>query len=387
MSIPLSKMIFPKTKFTPNVIGLYFQRLIQSTAIGLLGVFMPIFLYEKFNFSLQSVMLFYIIGFSLYVLTVQPGARLMSRLGLKMSMILSTPFLIGYYWVLYFVADNPWRLLLWAIAVLNIFRMLYWVPYHTEFAKFTDRMNRGKQIGFLASITSIIGILTPIISGFVIDRFGFQSLFVIVMILLGLSFFPLIVTKQVKEKFSFGYFETFKLLFTKRRRILMAYGAEGAEAAVGLVIWPIFMYQIFEGNYLEIGAVSTLVIFATVITRLLVGKYTDKMPKRKLLHWGTFVYAIGWVFKVFVQTGYDLFLASTYHNLAKAVMRTPFDALTYEQMADAGHYVDEMSVFREISLNLGRTITFVALLLLVSIIGLNTIFWLGAIFALLINFL
>lgn len=387
MPIPFSKLIFPKTKFTTDIVGLYFQRLIQSAATGLLGVFMPIFLYEKFDLSLQSVMLFYIIGFVLYVVTVQPGARLMSRFGLKTSMIFSTPFLILYYLILYFVADNPWRLLLWAVMVLNVFRMLYWVPYHTEFAEFTDRTNRGKQIGFLASITAIIGILTPIISGFVIDRFGFQSLLVIVMILLGLSFFPLMITRQVREKFSLGYFETFRLLFTKKRRILIAYGSEGAEAAVGLVIWPIFMYQIFEGNYLEIGAVSTLVIFATVIIQLFMGKYTDKMPKRRLLHWGTFVYSIGWVFKVFVQTGYGLFLASTYHNLAKAVMRTPFDALTYEQMADAGHYVDEISVLREISLNLGRVVMFVALLILVSFISMNTIFWLGAVFALLINFL
>ncbi|MBU0707537.1 MFS transporter [Patescibacteria group bacterium] len=387
MGFSLSHLIYPKTKFSPDIVALFTQRQIQSTATSLFGIFLPIFLYEKFDFKLESVMIFYIICFGAYTLLAQVGARMMSRVGLKNSMIIAIPFLVMYYFALYFVGDKPWSVLIYAIAAVTIWRMFYWVPYHTEFAQFTDRVNRGKQIGFLAAVSAIIGIITPVVSGFIISKFGYQVLIVLIIILVFLSVIPLLFTRQVKEKFTIGYIDTFKILFTKHKRILLAYGAEGAEGAIGLAIWPIFMYKIFEGNYFDIGAISTVVIFATVVIRLFMGKYTDKLPKRRLLHWGTAVYSLGWIFKVFVQTGFDLFLASTYHNLASAVMRTPFDALTYEQMADAGHYVDEMSVFREISLGIGRIVMFALLLALVGVISLNTIFWMAAVFALLINVL
>ncbi len=387
MNTYFRRLVLNRTKFSTDVLGLYFQRLIQSTATSLLGIFLPIFLYEVFDFSLQSLMLYYVFSFTGYILLVQPGAKMMCRFGLKTAMILSTPFNILFYLTLYLVDDSPWSLLLLGLFTLNIYRMLYWVPYHTEFAKFTDRFNRGKQISLLESLGALVGIMTPIISGFVIAQFGYQSLFVTVMLLLAVSIYPLIATRQVRETFSYGYFETFKILFTKKRRLLMAYGAEGFEAAIGLVIWPIFMYKIFAGDYFEIGAVSTLVILVTVVIRIFMGRYTDKLSKRKLLRLGTVIYSIGWIFKVFVQTGYDIFLASTYHNLAKAVMRTPFDALSYEQMADAGHYVDEMSVFREISLNLGRVVMFALLFILVGVISLNAIFWIAAVSALFINLL
>ncbi|MDP3965011.1 MAG: MFS transporter [bacterium] len=377
-----------RTRFSPDIIALYSQRMIQGAGISLFGIFLPIFLFEKLSFSLESVMVYYAITWAAYLFAVQPGARFMSKVGLKRSMIISSPFLVLFYIALYNVTtEDPWPWLGVSIAAATLWRMTYWVPYHTEFAQFTDRANRGRQIGVLASIAALIGVATPIVAGFVIDSFGYQSLLVSAIILIVVSIFPLFLTRDVREKYSFGYWRTFALLFTKHRRILLAYGAEGAEVAIGLVIWPLFMYQIFEGNYFEIGAVSTLVIFATIVIRLLVGSYTDKFSKRRLLHWGTVIYALGWIGKAFVQTGFQIFLANTYHNLAQAVMRTPFDALTYEQMADSGHYVDEMSVFREISLNIGKVAMYILLFVLVGLVSLNTTFWVAAFVALFINVL
>ncbi|MDD5566882.1 MAG: MFS transporter [Patescibacteria group bacterium] len=379
-------LIFPKTHFSSDIIALYSQRLIQGLAIGLLGLFLPIFLYEKLNFSLSAVMLYYFLTWLAYLFLVQPGARLMSKFGLKLSMMLSVPFLALFYLALYFVdVGNAWSFLIMSIIAATVWRMLYWVPYHTEFAEFTDRANRGKQIGFLESITALIGVLAPVLSGFIIAKFGYQSLIVMVIILVVVSMFPLIFTRSVKENYSYGYFETFRRLFTKHRRLLYAYGAEGAENAIGLVIWPLFIYEVLKGNYLDIGAISALIIFATIVLRLLTGKYTDQMPKRRLLNLGTLIYSVGWILKVFVETGYQIFLVSTYHNLAQSVMRTPFDAMTYERMADAGHYVDEMTVFREMSLNLGKALMYLVLLILVGIVSLKSIFWFAAIFSLFMN--
>ncbi|MFA5107249.1 MAG: MFS transporter [Patescibacteria group bacterium] len=375
----------PKGKFTPDIIALYSQRLIQNAATSLLGIFLPIFLYEKLNYSLKAVIVFYILEWLAYLLFIQPGARAMSRLGLKRSMMIGIPFLALSYVAYYFVQNGVWTFILIAIGMTTIWRCLYWVPYHTELAEFTSRRNRGRQLSYFNAIADLVGITIPIAAGFIIAKYGYQNLLIIVVILVFLSIFPLIFTRPVREKFSYGYFETYRLLVTKHRRLLFAYAAEGAENGIGLSIWPLFIYQILNHNYFEIGAVSTLAVLVTIVVQLIMGRFTDAFSKHKLLRWGTVIYAIGWGAKTFVTTGYQIFIASTYHNLASTVMRTPFDALTYEQMADAGHYVDEMSVFREMSLNIGRIIVFVLLFFLVGAIGLNTLFWIAAIFSLFIN--
>ncbi len=171
----------------------------------------------------------------------------------------------------------------------------------------------------------------------------------------------------------------------KNRKLLLAYGGDGAEGMVGIVIWPIFIFQLLNGNYLAVGIISSLIIVASVALRLVVGALTDKMSKRKLIKVGFILYAVGWIGKVFIQTAFQIFIVSSYHSFAAVVRRTPFTTLMYEQAADRGHYVDEYTVLREISLNIGRVLMLVSLFILFYFVGLTFAFILAAIASLLIN--
>ena len=115
------------------------------------------------------------------------------------------------------------------------------------------------------------------------------------------------------------------------------------------------------------------------------GKYTDKFNKKKLLRYGTVLYSLGWLGKTIVQTGWHIFLASTYHSFSAVAMRTPYDTLMYEKAADAGHYVDEYTVLREMSLNIGRVLMILVMFVLFNFFGLNYAFILAAVAALFIN--
>jgi len=90
------------------------------------------------------------------------------------------------------------------------------------------------------------------------------------------------------------------------------------------------------------------------LLQLLMGNLTDRFNKRQILRWGSIFNSIGWMVKIFVETGFQIFVASTYHSFASIVMRTPFDTLMYEKAADSGHYIDEYTVLREIYLCIGQ---------------------------------
>ena len=342
---------FKHTQLSGALTALYSNRIIQQVATGLIGIFFPILLYTKFDQSLYAVLIYFAISWGLWFVLAPVGAQIMSRIGLKKSLLISV--LIGaawYYFIRRFELDGSILFLGLSIIALKIDQMLYWIPYHTDFAKFTDKKTRGKQMAFLIGIASLVSIAIPFVSGQIITNYGYNVLFLIAFIIYILSIIPLFLIPDVREKYSFGYFQTYKEVFKKKnRKLLLSYGADGIQNSMGAVVWPVFIFLILNGNYVAIGLISSLVIFGSLIIQLIMGDLSDRFDKHRVLKWGTVLNAVGWFVKIFVSTGFQIFVAGTYHSFATIVMRTPFDALMYEQAADSGHYVDEYTVIREVS--------------------------------------
>ena len=129
----------------------------------------------------------------------------MSRIGLKISMILGSLFLVGYFAFLYLLSNNWFFALFLALGCATLFRVLYWTPYHTDFAEFTDRGSRGKEIALLVSVATLVSISLPFIAGLILDKFDFSILFLISIIVAGISIIPISVLRSVKEKYSYSY--------------------------------------------------------------------------------------------------------------------------------------------------------------------------------------
>jgi len=377
----------PKLSF--DILALFSNQLVWGFAAAMVGLFLPIFLFEKLNRSVQNVLIFYIIGFALFGLLVPIGAKVMSKLGLKKTLIISIPCLIGYYLGLYYFNNLGYLLFLAsALIAVTLFRILYWIPYHVDFAEFMTPQGRGKKIAFLASLSFLAGILAPFIAGFVINELGFNALFIIAIAIIGISIFPLFLIRPNPEKYSYSYFQTFKeLLARKNRRIFFAYGADGAETVIAFTIWPIFIFGILKENYIAVGVISAAIVLVTVLLQLIMGRLTDKMRKRSLIRAGSALYAIGWAIKMFVETGFQIFVVSSYHSLTGIIKGVPFTTLIYEQMADRGHYIDEYTVLREVSLNVGRVLMLILCFILLGFVGLTWTFLLAAIASLFINIL
>lgn len=382
----LFKETVTETRLSFDLKAVYSNRLLQIIGIGLFGLFLPIFLFEEFNHSVQNVLIFYILGYGLVFLLAPLGAIEMSRIGLKRSMLWGTFFLAAHCLCFYFLETNVFFFLGLALLSITLFRILYWVPYHTHFALSTLSGYRGRQIAFLSSITFLAGAITPVSAGFIIERFGFSFLFLIAMVIIGIAVLPLFPIKQVYEKYSYSYFQTFKELF-KNRKLLIGYGGEGAQGAVGMVIWPIFIYQLLNEQYIVVGAISSAVILFTIIFHWIVGDITDIFSKRKLMKTGTVLFALGWIVKIFIQTSFQIFIVSVYHSFTGIIRGTPFSAFMYEEMADQGHYIDEYTVLREISMNIGRVLMLVACFILLTFAGIAWTFLLAAIASLFINVL
>ncbi len=371
-------------------VSLYIGKTIVMLASAFLGIFLPIFLYELFNQSLSLVAIYYGVGYLSYGLVVSLGGKFISKFGFRKALQVSVFFGALIYVSFYFMdQSNLLFLIPISLLALTLHRLFYWLPFHVDFAKFTNKKNRARQVSVFRATRLILSIFAPLAAGFLIIKFGFDVLFIIAIVLFIISGIPYLTIPHTKEKFSWSLKRTYQELFSKnKRKIIIAYVADGSENVVGLVIWPIFIYQLLNGDYFQVGAISTFIIAMTVVLQLALGKHIDlKKSQGKILKWGSVFYSLGWLIKIFIVTAFQIFLAGAYHSIARIFLRTPFELLTYEIAADQGHYVDEFTVLHEMAMNFGKVMTILLVIMMSPYFSIQWIFLVAAVATLVFNLL
>ncbi len=386
----LFKRRYLETKLSPGFIALYSGKTIVQFAYSMGNLFVPIFLYKFFHFQLKYVLLFYFVTSFAYASLVGLSAQFLDKVGFRRSLRLSVIFGTIYYFSYYLIntPNHKYYFIIFPIIFLIFYRLTYWLPYNTDFAKFTNKKSRGRELSLLYSALMAVSVVSPIAFGFITSRFGFNVMFIMGGIIYLLSGIPYLFIPHTREIFAWNYWRTWKEFFSRaRRKFVLAYMADGAESMINAVIWPIFIWEVLKGNLFKVGAISTLVLVFSIIFQLVLGKYADKANKEKLLRFGSFFYSLGWIFKIFVNNGFQIFLTATYHKLMRIFLRTPFDTLTYEKADDCGHYVDEFTVIHEMALHYGKSLMMLLALIVFPYVPLAWLFVLGAIASLCFNFL
>jgi len=320
------------------------------------------------------------------------AAQIFSRTGLISSMVFGTLGIMLFYWSFYLLDTgsrfDPYTLMTLGIIGLTIVSCFYWSPFHIDYAQFGPKQARGAYLARLYALQQIITVIAPLVAAWVIVRYGYQLNFFLGLVLAGASIVPLFFLPSFKVEYEFGFWESFKRLFSRRfRPMSLSMMAFGAENIVGVVVWPIFLYSIFNGQYLEIGAFAAIIVVIGLILELFVGRETDRFSPARLIKYGTGIYAMGWVFKGLVESVVGVFAASTFHNVGAILLRTPMDTLMYEQAADSGHYIDEYTVLREIALGIGRVLMLLFLVAMTSVFSIGASFFVAAVVSLGINWL
>lgn len=389
-----------KGRISQGFVSLYSGRMVLWISDGLLGLFLPIFLYKLFAFDLNKVIYYYLIGNLLYGIFVAWGAKYLDKVGLRRSLRISIIWGAAFYLMFYLldrkinIAGELWNykeiifLLALSVFFLTLNRLMYWIPLHTDLAKFTSKSNRARQLGLMEATAIAIGAVMPLLAGWILTHYSYDILFLIAILTFFISLIPFATLPKTKEVFSWSYFQTWKEFFSRRRRKeVLAYFGDGAESVIGVIIWPIFIWKLLAGNYFQVGALSSLIVVVTVFLQLSVGRFADSGNKKKMLKYGSLFYAAGWIIKIFIATAFQIFITSTYHNLARIFTRTPFDTLNYEKAADQGHYIDEYTVVHEMAVQFGKSLMLVFILFLIPFFGIQWTFVLAAIASLSMNFL
>ncbi len=336
---------------------LYATIAIRAFALALTGVFIPVYLYQ-IGYSFSTIFFFYgILGLITAVFSLI-SAKVFSRIGLKHCILISMPLLIILFAFLYTLETFKWPVILLAL-IYGAHMAFFWVPYHIDFTRFSNKKQRGMQVGFSKIIAAIFAAMGPLAGGLILAFFGFHILFIIVIIFLIGSVIPLFLTKEIHQPFHFSLKEFFH---GQRLKDILGFMGYGAEARLGYVVWPLFIFLFILGErYILLGIVSSFALFSGVIFIFIAGRLSDHKKRENILRTGTGVNAVIWIIKSLIVTPVQVIITDIFYGAAQATMHVPFDALCYDKAKKRN--VAGMILQREFYIHLGAFLMFMILII------------------------
>jgi MFS transporter, YQGE family, putative transporter len=335
-------------KFVPKkeLTQVYTSLTLRSLALSLLGIFLPLYLYQEIGFSLQQTFNFYI-SFSLLLGISSPlAAKFCSRFGIKHSVLFSIPIYIVFLVLLYFLPVMKTSLILLG-AIVGVSTSFYWIAMHQLFYHASNSKHRGEEFGKRRALRTAATFFGPLIGGILIMYIGFKVVFVTSSVILIISAFVLFCSKEKHSRYNFS----FRSVVNKDHwKDSLYFISEGVELIATGVIWPLFIFTIL-GDYFSLGVVGAILAGLTAVLVWIFGKYSDHIGSRKIIRWVSGFEAASWIVKAFVITTAHVFGATIFGALTKGTILSPLGRLKYNKAKDnvAAYFVS-----REVFLSFGR---------------------------------
>ena len=338
-------------KMKRQVKELFASTILVNLALSMVMIFEPIYLY-KIGYSLQKIMLFYLITYLIYFLIMPLGGKFARKKGYELGMLFGTILFSLFYIGLFFIEQYPFLFYL-VPFILALQKTFYWPAYHADFARFSDDSEEGREIGGFTMAVSLVYIIGPALAGFIIIQWGFGALFTFATIIFLASNIPTLITKEEFAIKDFSYKDAYlRLISKKNRKSFLAYLGFGEELIV-LVVWPVFI-SIIITDIFDLGLIITLATLITSIITLYIGKITDSRNKKSILSLGASFYSLAWFIRIFIINQVGIFFVDTLSRLSKNVIAVPLTAITYERAKSRS--IMKTVLFFEMSLVVGKLI-------------------------------
>ncbi len=336
---------------------LYSNLALRTFAFSCISFFVPIYLLFYIKLTFGTVALFFAVFFTAMAVFSPVALVIAQRIGLKNAVVISLPFSILFFMMLYRMS-NGLMFPLWLIALIGgIGESLYFTALNIDFALNTKKEYRGFNIGVLDSFFKSSALIGPIFGAAVIVYFGFELLFGLTLLILMLCLIPALQVRVRREKFRISFK---RILSLKNARYMPAFFAYGIMSAAEWFLWPIFVFMALNDIW-GVALAVALVAFGTAIFVGFLKSAALKYSLTSFLKAGALIYAITWILRINSATALDIYTLSFLAGLVIVIVHIPFFTDTIERAKEIG--VAEFICFREIAVSLGRVAFFGAILI------------------------
>ncbi len=316
--------------------SLYISYAIYQFAMGLISIFVPVYLYQS-GYCVVDILVYFFLVSVYFLAFAFWGVKIVEKIGVKHSMLLAVPLNIIYFLGLKFIIQFP--VLFFILPFFKAVKMqIYNYGFHLNFVEHSDRKKEGREVALIQMGSLLASGLAPFFGGLIIKFSSYPILFIVGSILLFVSAFPLFLTKDKHEKVQFSRQDLFGDIFKKENRgVLLNFSGYAVESWIGFILWPLFLFIILKSSE-AVGAVASLSMILTLVVFYFVGRKTDGSDKEKMLKVSSVFYSVGWISRLFAYNFTSVFLVDTYKNLSMRFIQIPWSANFYEQAKKRNHF-------------------------------------------------
>ncbi|MEK7620923.1 MAG: MFS transporter [Patescibacteria group bacterium] len=273
-------------------------------AMQMMGGFGIVYLYQL-GYGVQWLAWYYVIYFGSRFLMSPLVAITVARYGPKHGTLISN--------LLFVLAASLMALVpVWGIVALILLvpiggfsRSLYDVCYLVDFSKVKHIEHSGKELGIMQIIERVMTALGPILGGLVALFFGPIIMMIVAAVLMLGSALPLFFTSEpvkIHQKLTLKHFNL-KVAW----KPMIAQIAAGIDMNASGLMWNMFIVVVVFGavsnsSYLQLGVLSSVALFASIIISYMYGKLVDSHKGRTLLKFSVIGDSIVYLLRPFAST-------------------------------------------------------------------------------------
>ncbi len=155
------------------------------------------------------------------------------------------------------------------IAIAAIGDTVYWTTYHAYFATLGDDELRGQQIGAREAIAAMVGVVSPLATGWMLIAFGPRVAFGTTSVIAALAALPLFWAPDVRVA------PRVAGAFRAAAPGILLFVADGWTAAGFVFVWQIALFISLGENFLAYGGALAAAAAVAAIGGLTLGRHID----------------------------------------------------------------------------------------------------------------
>lgn len=248
-----------------NLVNLHYA--ITAVAMGGGGAFWSVYMI-KAGASVPLVLLATAATFALRFVLRTLVLALALRTGLRWLVVIGA-FVMGLSFPPIAEIDGlGWAMLVW-VVITACADAIYWPSYHAYFAALGDEEHRGQQLGIREAVNAMLGIVSPIVAGWVLVTYGARPAFAITGAIMALGALPLLWTPDVPiPKSAPGAMRAAisgSLLFV----------GDGVISAGYFIVWQLALFLSLSQNFMAYGGALAIASLVGAVGGLALGRLID----------------------------------------------------------------------------------------------------------------
>ena len=269
-----------------RLINLFALNVAFSTSMQMIQTLFPLYL-RSLNASEIEIGFVVALGGIAAMVTMIPSGLLIGKLGRK-KMLITSVFLIALPPV-FFILLADWRQIVPFFMIFNV-AMSFFAPSRMSLvAESATQQNVASLFGLMNLAWPLGGIISPVVSGYIVETMGWNHVFLVSVTISALSLIPafMIDVEEASPPENSEKEEKSSILGSENRTTAIKFFSLNFLQTIGLggvfVILPLYLKDLYDLPPSSIGLFFTISNIIALITQIPSGYLADRFGKKRFM--------------------------------------------------------------------------------------------------------